>query len=115
MAVMSAGARPRRARRRSVSLGVRPQSSSTRVLPDSATRQFPLEPLPREAKRSVMGCALPAASLQLVEQQRDDSLGGLRVLGRAVLVQDLHHALAAELPDVHAVLLGLDGLARLPE
>src|SRR5258706_11674990 len=116
MPLMSAGAMPSRARRRSVSRGDRPQSSSTRVLPTSATRQLPLEPLPMEAKRSVMGCVLSSGSLQLFVQERDDAARGLRICLGAVLGQDLHHALAGELADMHAVLLGLDQrIVRFPE
>src|SRR5688572_8194977 len=109
MPVMSVGTRPRRARRFSASRGARPQSIRTRVVPTSATRQLPLLPLPSEANRI-------SASLQLLVQQGDDAAGGLRAVGSAVLGEDLHHALAGELADVHPVLLGRHlGIARLPE
>ena len=45
------GSRPARARRRSVSVSARPQSSITTVPEASATRQLPELPLASEAKR----------------------------------------------------------------
>src|SRR3954468_3161700 len=104
---MSAGARPRRARRRSLSRRLRPQSISTCVRSACATRQLPLEPLASEAKRSNL--------LQLLVQQREDALRGFRAVGGAVLVEHVDLARGACLADLHAVLLGLDfRVAREP-
>src|SRR5256885_2351723 len=107
MASMSAGSRPRRARRRSVSRRARPQSISTCVRSACATRQLPLEPLASEAERSNL--------LELLVQQREDALRGLRAVGGAVLVQHVDLARGARLADLHAVLLRLDlRVAREP-
>src|SRR5688572_9069870 len=102
---MSAGSRPARARRRSVSVSVRPQSISTRVAPASATRQLPPLPLASDAKRSKL--------LQLLVEQREDPARGLRRLGGAVLVQDVDLRLGARLRHLHPVLLGLELGARV--
>src|SRR3954465_10345049 len=100
---MSEGARPRRARRRSVSGGGRRQARRTVVVPmrstDCATRQLPLEPLASEAKRSNL--------FQLLVEEREDALPGLSLVGDAVLVEDIHLARGARFPDLHAVLLRL--------
>src|SRR3954471_13591511 len=100
---MSDGARPRRARRRSVSRSESPQSMSTVVVPmrssDCTTRQLPLEPLASEAKRSNL--------LQLLLQQREDALRGARVVGAAVLIEHVHLACSARLRHLNTVLLGL--------
>src|SRR5687767_3979551 len=103
IASMSEGCRPRRARRRSVSRRLRPQSTSTRV-PEAAsrtstTRQLPLLPLASEAKRSNL--------FQLLVQQRQDALRGARALGAAFLVEDVHLAALVVLAHLDAVLLGL--------
>src|SRR5438270_10962187 len=96
MASMSAGSRPRRARRRSVSRRFRPQSISTCVRSACATRQLPLEPLASEAKRSNL--------LQLLVQQRQDALRGFRAVGGAVLVEHVDLARGAGLADWNTVL-----------
>src|SRR4051812_153021 len=104
---MSAGSRPRRARRRSVSRRLSPQSISTRVRSACATRQLPPEPLASEAKRSNL--------LQLLKQQREDALRGFRAVGGAILVEHVDLARGTRLADLHAVLLGLDfRVAREP-
>src|SRR3954447_25148888 len=104
---MSAGARPRRARRRSLSRRLRPQSISTCVRSACARRQLPLEPLASEAKRSNL--------LQLFVQQREDALRGFRAVGGAILVEHVDLARGAGLGDLHAVLLRLDlRVARKP-
>src|SRR3954468_6727061 len=104
---MSAGSRPRRARRRSVSRRLSPQSISTRVRSACATRQLPPEPLASEAKRSNL--------LQLLKEQRQDALRGFRALGRAILVEHVDLARGTRLAGLHAVLLGLDfRVAREP-
>src|SRR5947209_3619861 len=99
MALTWPGSRSSRASRRSHSVRFSPQSISTRVLPCSATRQFPLLPLPSDAKRNFL--------FQLLVQEREDPLGGGRRLGIAVLVEDVHLAARGILPDLHAELLGL--------
>src|SRR3954467_8563833 len=92
---MSDGARPRRARRRSVSRSESPQSMRTVVVPmrstDCATRQLPLEPLASEAKRSNL--------FQLLVEERQDALPGLSLVGDAVLVAGLHLPGRARPPD----------------
>src|SRR3954471_3015329 len=106
MPEMSDGARPRRPRRRSQSVRLRPQSISTRVarVPSraSATVQLPPLPLASEAKRS-------KALLQLLVEEREDAACGLGALRGAVLVQHVHlrfvHVLVGL--DLHAVLLRL--------
>src|SRR5213075_474772 len=107
MASMSEGARPRRPSRRSLSVRLRPQSMSTRVVrvPSraSATVQFPPLPLAIDAKRS-------KALLQLLVEEREDAARRLRALRRAVLVQHSHLRLVGVLVGLHlhAVLLRLD-------
>src|SRR6185503_1398751 len=113
MPSMSRGARPSRASRRSESVRLRPQSSSTRVSearsPASTTRQFPRLPLASEAKRS-------KTLFQLFVEQHEDALRGGRGLGAALLVQDVHRAGLVFRLDLHAVLLRLDlGIARAEE
>src|SRR5438270_457968 len=107
IASMSAGSRPRRARRRSVSVRLRPQSMSTRVRSACATRQLPPLPLASEAKRSNL--------LQLLVEQRKDALRGLRAVGGAILVEHVHLARGSRLCDLHAILLRLHlRIAREP-
>src|SRR3954466_7490203 len=107
MAWMSAGTRPRRPSRRSLSVRLRPQSMSTRVVraPSraSATVQFPPLPLAIDAKRS-------KALLQLLVEEREDAGRGLRALRTAVLVEHVDLRLVRVLVglDLHPVLLGLD-------
>src|SRR5512134_3630961 len=81
MALTREGSSPSRARRLSVSVSASPQSTSTTVPAASATRQLPELPLASEAKRKGL--------LQLLMEQREDALRGLRALGRAVLVEDV--------------------------
>src|SRR3954467_15380227 len=113
MPSMSRGARPSRASRRSESVRLRPQSSSTRVSearsPASTTRQFPRLPLASDAKRS-------KTLFQLFVEQHEDALRGGRGLGAALLVQDVHRASLVFRLHLHAVLLGLHlGVARAEE
>src|SRR5919197_2992681 len=106
-ASISAGSRPSRARRRSVSRRFKPQSISTRVRSACATRQLPPLPLASEAKRSKL--------LQLLVQQRENALRGLRAVCGPVLVQDVYLARGARLGDLHTILLRLPlGIAREP-
>src|SRR2546423_13426826 len=100
MALIWPGRRSSRASLRSHSVRLSPQSISTCVLPCSATRQFPLLPLPSDAKRNFL--------FQLVVEEREDALGGGRGLRVAVLVEDVDLAAGGILPDLHAELLGLD-------
>src|SRR6185503_12722012 len=105
------GWRPARARRRSVSVSARPQSSITTVPEASATRQLPELPLASEEKRNGL--------LELLVQQREDALRGLGALGGAFLVQHRHlaagRAAAGFLRHLHPVLRRLDlGVVREP-
>src|SRR5215467_14236124 len=104
----SEGARPARARRASVSWTVNPQSSMTQVPPASARSALPRLPLPNEAKRKAL--------LQLLLQQGENSLGRVRGIGAAVLVEDPHLArLGVAVLDEHAVLPGLRVRGIAPE
>src|SRR5215467_11013481 len=103
----SEGARPARARRASVSWIVNPQSSMTRVPPASARSALPRLPLPSEAKRKL---------LQLLLQQGKNTLGRVRAIGAAVLVEDPHLArFSVALLHEHAVLPGLRVRGIAPE
>src|SRR5262245_39607070 len=107
---MSEGARPMRARRRSVPSTGNPQSTRMRVAPASTTRPLPALPLPSEAKRTPR-----PRLLQLIVEQRENPLGRAARVGRAVLVKHLHLARGCALLDHHAVLLGLRRLGGAPE
>src|SRR3989344_4574608 len=115
MASLAAGSRSSRARRRTVSVALKPQSSRTRERPASTTSALPSLPLPNEAKRMAEGaggrkpiagdaqqpqdteragpalrraCPLPdGTSLQLIVEQREYAIGRVRLLPRAVLVE----------------------------
>src|SRR6185437_12513949 len=109
MPSMSRGARPSRASRRSESVRLRPQSSSTRVSevpsPASTTGSFP--GFRSRAKRNA------STLFQLFVEQHEDALRGRVGLGAAVLVQDVHRARLVFRLHLHAVLLGLHlGVAR---
>src|SRR5262245_40538432 len=99
MPVMASGATPRRSRRRSVSVSFRPQSTSTRLLPASATRQLPPLPLASDAKRSNL--------LELLEEQREDAARRAGAIGHAVLVEDVDLGRRAGGLQLDAILLGL--------
>src|SRR5690242_10906134 len=94
----SAGARPMRARRISVSCSAKPQSSMRSVPPASASSALPWLPLPRDAKRKLR-------LLQLLLQQGEYPAAGLGGVGVALLVEDLHLARRVAVLHVYAVLL----------
>src|SRR5258708_28170971 len=104
---MSRGRRPSRASRRSASRKLKPQSTRTRVAPQapadariSTIALLPLLPLPSDAKRSNL-------LLQLLVEEREDALRGLRVLRGAVLVEDVDQARVLLLLHLDPVLLRL--------
>src|SRR5512146_807051 len=94
------GSSPRRARRRSVSRRLGPQSTSTQVPSASTASALPPLPLARDAKRSNL--------LQLVVQQREDALRAFRRFRRAVLAEDVDAARGARFAHLDRVLLGVE-------
>src|SRR5262245_30510766 len=120
IAARSVGSRPRRPRRLAVSARPKPQSSRTRVVPDSTTRALPWLPLPREAKRMPpvtrsTACAPASALFQLRLQQGKDAAGtglaGLLPLG----VQHAYFAALVGAGHADAELLLLLGGVVAPE
>src|SRR5690349_5773234 len=104
MAVTLSGARPRRARRATVSRTRKPQSIRMRVSPTSTTRPLPSLPLPNEAKRT----PAPRRLLQLVAQQREDALARLRAIRIPRRILHAHRALGRRaFGHLDPILLGL--------
>src|SRR3989304_6448740 len=109
----AAGWRPMRARRRVVSRGEKPQSSSSRLAPASTTRPLPSLPLPSEAKRTLgsfthQGKRSARAFnqlLQLLVQQRQYFPCSLGLVRLAFLADHFDLARRFLVPDLHPVLL----------
>src|SRR5215213_6352082 len=99
MVVISAGGTPSRSSRRSVSVSFSPQSMRMRVTCDelraSTTRQLPLLPLARAAKRSNL--------LELLEEQREDAPRGPRAVRGAFLVEDVDFRSLRDRTHLHAI------------
>src|SRR5512134_3488364 len=110
MAASCSALHPRRARRRSVSRQEKPQSTMTRVEPDSMSVALPRLPLPRDANLMV-----PAGDLaQLLLQQRQDPFRGTGVLPLALGVVDDDLRFRALCKQHDPVLFGFR-LVRRPE
>src|SRR6185295_12201661 len=107
----SSGASPARASRVRSSRSEKPQSTSTRlqVLPlrASTTVALPLLPLPRLQKRIIAGGPRRTGGatglLEVFDQQADDALACLAVLGLALAVEHGHRAALAFALDLHAI------------